>query len=167
MRDHISNALPVADFPTPHTKATRVPSSQSAANLKNSAPNPELWFLEIMGWGKWVCLIFILHLFVVIPGSSNPKRLAQISVGFLDYAREPEVFEWMVGIRRRIHENPELGFEEFGTSKLIRTELDKMGIPYKFPVAVTGVVGYIGTGEPPFVAIRADMDALAIQVIYI
>ncbi|CAA3032409.1 IAA-amino acid hydrolase ILR1-like 4 [Olea europaea subsp. europaea] len=69
----------------------------------------------------------------------------------------------MVNIRRAIHENPELGFEEFETSKLIRTELDKLGIPYKYPIAVTGVVGYIGTGKPPFVTIRADMDASAIQ----
>lgn len=70
----------------------------------------------------------------------------------------------MVGIRRKIHENPELGYEEFETSNLIRTELDKMGISYKYPVAVTGVIGFIGTGEPPFVAIRADMDALPMQV---
>lgn len=70
----------------------------------------------------------------------------------------------MVGIRRKIHENPELGYEEFETSKLIRTELDKMGITYKYPVAVTGVIGFIGTGGPPFVAVRADMDALPMQV---
>lgn len=70
----------------------------------------------------------------------------------------------MISIRRRIHEHPELGFEEFETSKLIRTELDLMGIPYKYPLAVTGVVGYVGTGEPPFVAVRADMDALAMEV---
>lgn len=68
-----------------------------------------------------------------------------------------------MGVRRKIHENPELGYEEFETSKLIRSELDKMGIAYKYPVAVTGVVGFIGSGKPPFVAIRADMDALPIQ----
>ncbi|XWS69974.1 hypothetical protein CRYUN_Cryun03dG0009500 [Craigia yunnanensis] len=71
--------------------------------------------------------------------------------------------DWTVGIRRKIHENPELGYEEFETSKIIRAELDLMGIPYKYPVAVTGVVGYIGAGKPPFVALRADMDALAME----
>ncbi|GFP86092.1 iaa-amino acid hydrolase ilr1-like 1 [Phtheirospermum japonicum] len=69
----------------------------------------------------------------------------------------------MVGIRRKIHENPELGYQEFETSQLIRDELDKMGISYKYPVAVTGLLGYIGSGKPPFVAIRADMDALPLQ----
>ncbi|KAH9622614.1 hypothetical protein KSS87_002663 [Heliosperma pusillum] len=56
----------------------------------------------------------------------------------------------MVKIRRKVHENPELGFEEFETSKVIREELDKLGVNYKYPVAVTGVLGYIGTGKPPF-----------------
>ncbi|XP_058743579.1 IAA-amino acid hydrolase ILR1-like 4 [Vicia villosa] len=82
---------------------------------------------------------------------------------FLEIAKSPEVFDWMVSIRRKIHENPELSFEEFETSELIRSELDKMGIPYKHPVAITGVIGSIGTGLPPFVALRADMDALPIQ----
>lgn len=87
-------------------------------------------------------------------------------MSFLDFAKKPELFDWMVGIRRKIHENPELAFEEFETSKLIRAELDQMGVSYKYPFAETGVVGYIGTGSPPFVAIRADMDALAMEVCF-
>ncbi|KAI8544555.1 hypothetical protein RHMOL_Rhmol08G0306400 [Rhododendron molle] len=116
-----------------------------------------------MGSSGWAVVILTLVLSNAIPIFVDSKGLSEITASFLKYAKEKDVFDWIVGVRRKIHENPELGYEEFETSKLIRSELDKMGIPYKYPVAVTGVVGFIGTGRPPFVAIRADMDALAMQ----
>ncbi|OIW11860.1 hypothetical protein TanjilG_31610 [Lupinus angustifolius] len=87
-----------------------------------------------------------------------------LSANYLDEAKSPDVFDWMVKIRRKIHENPELGYEEFKTSELIRTELGKLGIPYRHDqVAVTAVIAFIGTGNSPLVALRADMDALPMQ----
>ncbi|KAH1240227.1 IAA-amino acid hydrolase ILR1-like 4 [Glycine max] len=118
---------------------------------------------QIMCFFKWFNLFIIFHVLAATPIFSLTDSSNQVSTNFLDNTNKPEVFDWMVKIRRKIHENPELRYEEVETSKLIREELDKLGIPYKYPVAITGVIGYIGTGSSPFVAIRADMDALPIQ----
>ncbi|XP_031117451.1 IAA-amino acid hydrolase ILR1-like 4 [Ipomoea triloba] len=120
-----------------------------------------------MGLLQWVFALSTLFLhfstFVSSDSLLRKEGSAKIRLNFLESAKSPELFDWMVKIRRAIHENPELGYEEFETSRLIRDELDKMGITYKHPFAVTGIVGSIGTGKPPFVAIRADMDALPIE----
>ena len=67
-------------------------------------------------------------------------------------------------IRHQIHMNPELGFEEYETSKLVASELEKLGIEVTKNVAKTGVVGLIKGGySGKTVALRADMDALRIN----
>ena len=73
------------------------------------------------------------------------------------------ISDWIINIRRELHEHPELMYEEFKTSELIRRELDKLDIPYKHPIAETGVLASIGNGNGPCVALRADMDALPIH----
>jgi amidohydrolase len=71
--------------------------------------------------------------------------------------------ERAIAIRRDIHRNPELGFEEHRTSALVERELDELGIEHR-RVAGTGVVGIIRGALPGrTAALRADMDALPID----
>ncbi|MFJ7678492.1 M20 metallopeptidase family protein [Peribacillus sp. NPDC097197] len=74
------------------------------------------------------------------------------------------IYEEAVRIRRMIHENPELGFEETKTAEMIADYLKGLGIEVTTGVAKTGVVGLLhGDKEGPVLALRADIDALPIQ----
>ncbi len=74
--------------------------------------------------------------------------------------------ERLVEIRRTLHANPELAFQEFETSKLAASVLQEHGIDVTSGVATTGVVGTLkgSRGEKEkCVALRGDMDCLPIQ----
>ncbi|MGP8216511.1 MAG: M20 metallopeptidase family protein [Bacteroidia bacterium] len=68
----------------------------------------------------------------------------------------------VIEIRRQIHSNPELSFNEFNTADYIESVLKKIGLPAT-RMAKTGVVVNL-QGEKPgkTIALRADIDALPI-----
>ena len=68
-----------------------------------------------------------------------------------------------IAIRRHLHANPELSYQEFETCKFVQAQLTKIGIPFTV-IATTGVLGIIEGKNPTkrVIALRADMDALPI-----
>jgi len=74
-----------------------------------------------------------------------------------------EVFDYMVRVRRYLHQYPEISEQEFQTQRFILNELKNIGVDH-YRIADTGVVGIIqGCNHDRVVAIRADMDALPIK----
>ncbi|HHY47825.1 MAG TPA: amidohydrolase [Firmicutes bacterium] len=70
----------------------------------------------------------------------------------------------MIEIRRYLHMHPELGGQEYETSRHIAETLEDLDIETKRQVGGTGVVGLLRGKRPgETVALRADMDALPIQ----
>ncbi|RMC37973.1 M20 aminoacylase family protein [Paracoccus alkanivorans] len=64
--------------------------------------------------------------------------------------------------RHDLHRHPELGFQENRTSELIAGLLEGWGWQVHRGLARTGVVARLGEGRP-FIALRADIDALPIE----
>ena len=72
--------------------------------------------------------------------------------------------DYTIELRRRIHENPELSYQEFETSALVAGELARLGIPYVESPVKPGLIATIDSGKPgKLLLLRGDMDALPIQ----
>lgn len=76
-----------------------------------------------------------------------------------------EILAWgneLAQIRRDIHQHPELGFDTSRTCGVIATKLSEWGVEFDDKLVEGGVIGVVNGNAPgPTVALRADMDALA------
>lgn len=80
---------------------------------------------------------------------------------------ETSIDEWArrsAELRHRLHQIPELGYEEFKTAATVRAELDQIGTAHVdgVPDAPTATIAWLGDVGKPCVALRADIDALPI-----
>ena len=74
------------------------------------------------------------------------------------YARE------MIGLRRKLHQYPEISLEEFQTQEIIAAKLKDVGCKVNAKIWKTAVVGiFEGKRGGKTVGIRSDMDALPVN----
>lgn len=70
--------------------------------------------------------------------------------------------EEIIALRRKFHQYPESSLNEYNTNKMIKKELDKIGIQYK-NITNTGILAEIkGKNPGKTIALRADIDALPV-----
>lgn len=75
-----------------------------------------------------------------------------------------DLFDEALALRRRFHENPELGYLETETSAFIAKYCADLGLEVIAGAGKTGIKAILrGGGEGPVVGLRTDMDALPIQ----
>lgn len=73
-------------------------------------------------------------------------------------------YDYMVNIRRYLHQYPEVSFHETKTAAYIAHFYQELGIPYKTKVGGNGVIATLEGGKPgKTIALRADFDGLPIQ----
>lgn len=71
--------------------------------------------------------------------------------------------EYALQLCKHLHQNPELSFQEFETSKQMAAELKNIGFEVSENVGGNNVAGVFKNGEGPVVMIRTDMDALPVE----
>ncbi len=71
--------------------------------------------------------------------------------------------EYALELCKHLHQNPELSFQEFESTKRMATELKKAGFEVTEKVGGNNVVGVLKNGDGPVVMLRTDMDALPVQ----
>lgn len=72
--------------------------------------------------------------------------------------------EEIVGLRRELHHFPEPSYHEEQTAGLVAGELRRSGLEVREGIGGFGVLGRLAGSRPgPWIALRADMDALPIQ----
>ena len=76
---------------------------------------------------------------------------------------EPKYADYQIRMRRLFHTCPEASTKEFQTAKLIRAELDKMGIPWRECGMPTGTLATIKGARPGrTILLRGDIDGLEV-----
>ncbi|MCX6558738.1 MAG: M20 family metallopeptidase [Candidatus Aminicenantes bacterium] len=83
---------------------------------------------------------------------------------FLFKERATALFPESVGLRRELHQIPELCFQEKKTAAFLAAYLKKLDLELTSAIAGSGIKAVLRGGRPgPVIGLRADMDALPIE----
>lgn len=87
---------------------------------------------------------------------ADNEKLKQAAFAAIDEAADD-----LEAYAASVAKEPEFGFKEFKTAEKVKAQFDKLGIPYRSGLAITGVKGELKGGKPgPTIAILGELDAM-------
>ena len=67
----------------------------------------------------------------------------------------------LIGVAKKILDNPEPGFREQKTSATVADMFRKIGLPFEEGIGITGLKAMLDSGKPgPTVAVMGELDSL-------
>ncbi|MBI4200197.1 MAG: amidohydrolase [Chloroflexi bacterium] len=71
--------------------------------------------------------------------------------------------EELVGVAQQVLQNPEPGYREQKTSRYVQQQFERLGLPFRAGLALTGVKAVLQGGAPgPTVAVLGELDSLVV-----
>lgn len=71
--------------------------------------------------------------------------------------------EHLIGVGERIYRDPELGFKEFRTSRIVAGEFQRLGLGYLEDIAITGLKTVVAGGAAgPTVGVIGELDSVLV-----
>ncbi len=71
--------------------------------------------------------------------------------------------EDIIGLAKTVLENPEPGFREVKTAKIVSQKLNELGIQHRTGIAITGIKGAVSGGSSgPSVCVMGELDSLVV-----
>ena len=71
--------------------------------------------------------------------------------------------EHLISVGERIYRDPELGFKEFRTAKIVAGEFQRLGLGYHEEIAITGLKTVVGGGSAgPTVGVIGELDSVLV-----
>ena len=69
----------------------------------------------------------------------------------------------IIGVSRHILDNPEPGYREAGTARFVGEQLDKLELPHRDGLALTGIKSWVDAGAPgPTIAVVGELDSMIV-----
>ena len=125
------------------------------------AEGTDLRCLHIGRRGHETCIIVVVPRRLVLIWADPIRRHSGTVTNVMI---SESLIDEIVGIRRDLHQHPELSWCEERTAERVCDFLSGRGIAFRAGVAGTGVLAELpGKRKRPFVALRADMDALPVH----